>query len=71
MGDLSLAAQGQGQYTADFSGASKEAACYSEPWAAGDQRAAERTQRWAWTAGNHYRRNPSGMDVHDGGLGSR
>eukprot|EP00971_Amphidinium_carterae_P070642 1397169-Amphidinium_carterae.1 len=58
-----LAAQSQGQDTADFSRASKEAARYSQPCADTDQRAVERTQRWAWNAGNHYRRNPKGLSL--------
>eukprot|EP00971_Amphidinium_carterae_P131371 2602116-Amphidinium_carterae.1 len=47
-----LAAHSQGQDTADFSGASKEAAWNSQPCADTDQRAVECTQRWAWNAGN-------------------
>eukprot|EP00971_Amphidinium_carterae_P260143 5161204-Amphidinium_carterae.1 len=46
-------AEGPGQDSADFHDASKEAAWYSQPSAETHHPTAERTQRWAWTAGKH------------------
>eukprot|EP00971_Amphidinium_carterae_P341217 6479908-Amphidinium_carterae.1 len=61
-------AEGPGQDSADFFEASNEAAWYSQPSAETDHPAAERTQRWAWTAGKHQKKKNQGV-VFDGGLG--
>eukprot|EP00971_Amphidinium_carterae_P133393 2642203-Amphidinium_carterae.1 len=55
-------AEGPGQNSTDSPGTHKEAAWYSQPLAETNHPTAERTQRWAWTAGKH-RRNPPGLSL--------
>eukprot|EP00971_Amphidinium_carterae_P035059 690022-Amphidinium_carterae.1 len=45
--------EGFSHNSVDFSCSCKEAAWYSQPSAETDHPTAERTQRWAWTAGQH------------------